>query len=646
MGNDDGKPFDIQEGLARLPGRPGVYRMYAADGELLYIGKAKNLKSRVRSYFQSNAQHSPKNRQLVRLIARFDYIVTDNEMEALILEDNLVKKHHPRFNVLLRDDKRFPWLCITGEPFPRLIFTRTADRRGKARYFGPYSNAGAMYQTLRMLRKHFPMRQRRKPLFRDRPCMNYFIGTCPGPCQEKISAGDYDKTVRQVELFLKGRTNELLANIEQQMREASEAMNFEWAAKLRDRYVAVQEIMAHQQKVHSDDDRLSRDVIGAAADELRCSIIVLKIREGKLIASLTHELPLVYGSTVEEAYSSFLSQYYPALDPEEIPDELILQYEPKHEDEDDARLLGDLLTHRRKAGGISKRRVSLICPRQGEKQEMLAMAAKNAREALAQSRLADATRLKHDPARALIELQEALDLPDYPARMECYDISHVQGAYTVASMVVFTDGQPDRAEYRRFKIKSAEGKPDDFQSMLEVIRRRFRRSRKDGGEDGWEEPDLVIIDGGKGQLGMAVKALDELGIENQPIVSLAKRFEEVYKPGQQRPVILPRQSSALYLLQQIRDEAHRFAITYHRNLREKGARESVLDNIPGIGKKRRMNLLNRFGSVEQLRTASVEELVRIGGLPARTAETVYHTLRHDIPSPNTLQGDMEQDLTR
>ncbi len=615
--------FDIQDALARLPEKPGVYRMYARiEGKkdqtrekLLYIGKAKNLKSRVRSYFQKNAQHSAKNQLMIDQIHHFDFIVTESEIEALILESNLIKQNRPPYNVLLKDDKRFPWVCITAEPYPRLLITRQTHKKFKARYFGPYSNAGAMYQTLKTLKKHFPLRQRKKPLFKDRPCMNYHIGTCPGPCQKKITPDEYAKTVEQVVLFLKGRTDELLQRIESDMQEASKALNYEWAGKLRDRYQAVQQVMAHQQSIHLDNPALSMDVIGLAQDDLRCHLMVLKVRQGKLIASQSHEIPLRYGTTAEEAYEAFLNQYYTEVEADDLPDELILQLIPSS-----GNLLAQWLDQRKQAHRPKKSKKTIIThPQLGTKKELLTMAVENARIAVEQSRLQDASQLRSDPAKALIELQEALGLPDYPSRMECYDISHIQGAYTVASMVVFIDGQPDKSEYKRFKIQSAEGKPDDFKSMNEVILRRFRHT------DDWNTPNLLVIDGGKGQLSSAIKALKASGAENQPIISLAKRLEEVFLPGESRPKLLPRDSAALYLLQQIRDEAHRFAITYHRKLRGQGAKKSILDGIPGIGAKRKQLLLSHFGSLSKIKSASLNALIQ-AGLPAKTAETLYSTL--------------------
>jgi excinuclease ABC subunit C len=605
--------FDFQAALSRLPDEPGVYRMYSASGTLLYVGKAKNLKNRVRSYFQNPAGLAPKVHALMQQVARFDYIVTDSEVEALILEYNLIKQYRPKYNILLRDDKKFPWIGLSAEPFPRLFITRDPSGRGK--FFGPYANSGNMHKTLQVIRKHFPLRQRRKPLFKTRPCMNYYIGTCSGPCQNLVTEEDYAEVVKQVELFLKGKADDLLERLDAEMERASEAMNFELAAKLRDRYMAVKDVVA-QQKMYYADAGVNQDIVGMASDMRRCAIMVLNIRRGKLIGSRPHEIMLTHQTTPEEAYQAFLSQYYQDEEAEDLPDEIILQ----HPFEDEP-LFQDWLS--RKKG----RKVILLHPQKGIKKELLELGIKNAMETLEQAHSQESKSYRNDPARALIELQEALGLPEFPARMECYDISHFQGAQTVASMVVFTNGVLDRKAYRRYKIQSAEGEPDDFKSMHEVITRRFTRALK--GEPGWAEPDLVIIDGGKGQLSSAVSALQKLGLDNQPIISLAKKFEEVFLPGQSRPILLPRDSGALFVLQQIRDEAHRFAITFHRDLRGKKSMQSALDTIRGIGEKRKQKLLEHFGSVGKIREATLEELAKVPGFNLGVAQSVYTALHSE-----------------
>jgi excinuclease ABC subunit C len=609
--------FDFQAALSRLPDQPGVYRMYSAPRDsgsetLLYVGKAKNLRNRVRSYFQNPAGLAPKVAALMHQVARFDYIVTDSEVEALILEDNLIKQNRPKYNILLRDDKKFPWIGLSAEPYPRLFITR--EPSGKGRFFGPYVHSASMYKTLQVIRKHFPLRQRKKPLFKHRPCMNFYIGTCSGPCQQMVTPAEYGEVVKQVELFLKGKADDLVERLEAEMERASEAMNFELAAKLRDRFLAVQDVLEHQ-KMYYPDVTVSQDIVATAHDARRCAIVVLNIRRGKLIGSRPHELKLTNQTTPEEAYNAFLTQYYQDEEPEDLPDEIIL-----HHPVDDEPIFQEWLARKR------GKKITLTHPQKGIKRDLLELGIKNAKETMDQAQTQETKSHRNDPTRALLELQEALNLPEFPARMECYDISHFQGSQTVASMVVFTNGIADRKEYRRFKIQIAEGEPNDFASMEEVITRRFNRAIQR--EPGWEEPDLVIIDGGKGQLSSAVEALEKLGIKDQPIISLAKKFEEIFFPGDSRPRLLARDSAALFVLQQIRDEAHRFAITYHRNLRGKKATQSVLDDIPGIGEKRKDNLMKHFGSISKIKAATVEELAKVPGLNASVAQKIYTALNN------------------
>jgi excinuclease ABC subunit C len=602
--------FDFQTALGRLPDQPGVYRMYGSSGALLYVGKAKSLKSRVRSYFQNPAGMAPKVQALMQQVTRFDYVVTDSEIEALILEYNLIKQYRPKYNILLKDDKKFPWIGLSAEKYPRLFVTRDPSGRGK--FFGPYVNSGNMYKTLQLIRKHFPLRQRKNPLFKNRPCMNYFIGACSGPCQQLVTESDYAEVVKQVELFLKGKADDLQERLETEMQRASENLNFELAAKLRDRVVAVEHVLA-QQKMYYPDTTVNQDIVAASADERRCAVVVLNIRRGKLIGSRPYEVMLTNHTTLPEAYQTFLNQYYQDEEAEDLPDEIILQFPVE-----DEAFFQDWLSRKR------GKKVSLSYPKKGVKKELLAMGEKNALETMDQAQGQELKSYRNDPARALIELQDSLGLPEFPMRMECYDISHFQGSQTVASMVVFTHGRPDSKEYRRFKIECAEGEPNDFASMHEVITRRFKRALNM--EPGWTAPDLVIIDGGKGQLSSAMEALSALGLSEQPIISLAKKFEEVFFPNQSRPVLLPRDSGALFVLQQIRDEAHRFAITYHRTLRDKKATRSALDDIVGIGEKRRTQLLSHFGSMEKIKSASLETLATAPGMNAKVAQQVYEAL--------------------
>ncbi len=607
-------PLTIAQELKAIPAKPGVYQYKNAEGELLYVGKAKNLKNRVSSYFHARANHTPRIQMLVEQVAHIDYIVTQSDIEALILEANLIKTYRPKYNILMKDDKKYPWLVLTDEEFPRLEITREPYKKGKAKCFGPYATPGALYQTLQLIKKIFPLRQRKRPLFKDRPCMNYHVGSCLGPCQGLVSKEEYDRIVRQMVLFLRGQADDLLAVVEQEMEEASEAMDFEKAALLRDRVQAIQKIL-HRQRVMYDDVTIHQDVVGMAVTETTAYMAVLKVRRGKLIQTMFFDMALEGDTPPEEVFQSFLFQYYEShADDQDIPAELVLPY-----DLEDADLLAEWLT------SLRGKKVTIAVPRRsGPKQEILEMATRNAEESRERSRIDQETRLKNDPAQALLMLQERLGLAQIPRRIECYDISHVSGTQTVASMVVLTDGVPDKKEYRRFKIQSVqEGKPDDFQSMREVMTRRFSKRE----EKGWPDPDLVIIDGGKGQLSSAVSALEDLGITDQPIISLAKKFEEVFLPGESRPVLLERDSIALYLLQKIRDEAHRFAITYHRNLRGKAQTKSFLDSIPGIGEVRKQRLLEHFDSMQDIHNASLEDIARVTQTSGKTARDLYKALQ-------------------
>lgn len=631
--------FDIQAELRRLPTDPGVYRMYDASGNLLYVGKAQSLRARVRSYFQQDAQHSAKIRAMVAQVAYFDVVVTDTEIEALVLESNLVKAHQPKYNVLLKDDKRFPWIGIETGPYPRLFVTRLPRRdsrkskRGEQReqYFGPYVNSADMHVFLKVVRKHFPLRQRRRPLFKDRPCMNYDLGLCPGPCQGLISETDYQKTLAQVALFLKGKSDELLDLIEIEMQAASVALDFEQAARLRDRYQAVAALQATQ-KVFRNDPDLNLDVLGAAHDEARLTVTVMQVRHGKLIASHSRQLPLMLGTTPEEAYAACLTPYYQEQEAADLPDEVILHYSVE-----DAAVLEAWLSERRtsareKPGKQKNAQVMLSLPQRGLRKELLMLADRNAQQALEQAQWYAINHPRQDMTETLMDLQERLNLPDFPARIECYDISHIQGNHTVASMVVFENGEAKKSDYRRFKIRTAEGKPDDFESMREVMRRRFSSDKQVGKEaEKWGDPDLVIIDGGKGQLSAALSALNEIGVIEQPIISLAKRLEEVFLPGRSSAILLPHDTPVLQLLQRIRDEAHRFAITYHRQLRGKAALHTGLDDIAGLGPKRKQRLLEAFGSVAKIRAASTQELADVLGLSQVAVTRIYEKLHAESP---------------
>ena len=605
-------PLEIA--LKNLADAPGVYQFFDAEGRLLYVGKAKRLKPRVRSYFQSGNQLTTRISTMVSQVERLHTVVTDSEAEAFLLESNLIKTHGPKYNILLRDDKRYPWIGLSDEPFPRLFVTRNPKKlaRTKTRFFGPYPNAGDMYTLLATIRKLFPLRQRRRPLFKDRPCMNFFIGLCPGPCQQKITPEAYDHTLDQVILLLKGKTDDLLEQLARDMHAASEAMAFERAGKLRDTLQSIASLVG-EQKVISADATLSQDAVGLATDGHRCAVTILSIRRGKLIRSqsLPYTLVQLEDSVLDrDAQGELLAQLLGNWEQlsVDLPDELLLPVPVS-----DQVLVADGLSVRRQSLGIS-RKVQIAVPQRGEKKALIELATRNAEQSLKLWAQQDSEKMGRDPAEALMQLQDVLNLPDYPRRLECYDISHFQGSQTVASMVVFEDGRPAKDQYRRFKIKIAEGKPDDFASMAEVITRRFTGKN-------WDAPDLVIIDGGKGQLNAACEALQTVPDVSTPpaIISLAKRFEAVYVPGQSHPVILPPDATARLMLQQIRDEAHRFAITFHRSLRAKKATLSVLDDLPGLGKVRKEKLLARFKTLSALKKASPEAVAQACGVSVSTA---------------------------
>ncbi|HEY9855715.1 MAG TPA: excinuclease ABC subunit UvrC [Stenomitos sp.] len=606
----------LQSQLATLPTNPGVYLMHDAAGTILYVGKAINLRNRVRSYFREDKGHSPKVRMLVRQVDHLETISTDTEVEALVLENTLIKQHKPYFNILLKDDKTYPWLKLTtNEAYPRLIITRKRLHDG-ARYFGPYPDTGAMYATMRLIKQLFPLRQRPKPQFKDRPCLNYAIGRCLGPCQGLVSPEEYRQVVDKVIAFLEGRHKDLLRDLKAQMAEASEALDFERAAKARDAIQAITRLMEDQKVVAEKES--DQDVLGIALDEVSVALQLFEVREGKLLGRKAFMLDR-NGFEAAEILSAFLSQYYAGTD--RLPKEILLA-EPVA----DAEVVASWLSARRGS------KVLLTVPQRGDKLKLLEMVTYNAQQALEQERLKRWAAVERGPQKALSELAAALGLDELPRRIEGYDIAHVQGSDTVASMVVFVDGAPAKSEYRRFKIKSVEG-VDDFASMREVIRRRFKHlAGGDREEASWPMPDLVLIDGGKGQLASALESLDELGVE-VPIFGLAKQFEEIYLPGRRDPIRLSKRSAALHLIQRVRDEAHRFANTFHGKLRGKRMTRSALDDVPGIGEKRKLHLLKTLGSVEAMRAMSVEELAERGSLPAKVAAELYQRLHPAMTAP-------------
>jgi len=610
----------LKEQVSSIPAKPGVYLMKDQKGKVIYVGKAVNLRNRVRSYFHASADHSPKTHYLKQDIADLDFIVTASELEALILECNLIKKYQPRYNVRLKDDKRYPYIKITWqEPYPRIYTVRRMQNDG-AKYYGPFTATWAVSQTLDLLRKIFPyLTCKREITGQDkRACLYYHIGRCPGPCIGAVSQEEYRALVSQICRFLEGKSEEIIDDLRDQMMAASERLEFERAAALRDQIEALERVIERQRIVSSA--LADEDVIAFARQDGDACVQVFFIRRGKLIG---REYFVLEGTADEDArqiITSFVKQFYDKA--AYVPSEILLQ-----SDIDEAMIIQSWLRSKRGT------RVTLKVPQRGQKKELVQMAAENAAETLAHLRaqwLLD----EGKSVEALAELQEQLDLAQPPARIECYDISNIQGQAATGSMVVFAKGVPRKSNYRRFKIRTVEG-ADDYAMMQEVLRRRFRRATEETKKEGklaedkpWAIlPDLVVVDGGKGQLNAALEVLDEYDLrEAVPVVGLAKEREEIFAPDRSEPILLPRGSQGLFLIQRIRDEAHRFALRYHRRLREKKTLTSTLEEIPGIGPKRRQALLKHFGSLEDIREATVEELVAVPGMTRRAAEQVQEHL--------------------
>ena len=593
----------VAEKLKLLPDSPGVYIMKDAHGKIIYVGKAIVLKNRVRQYFQSSRNQAPKVRAMVSHVADFETIMTANEVESLILEANLIKKHRPRYNIRLKDDKSYPYVKVTvQEEYPRVFITRRVLRDG-ARYFGPYTNVTALRDSLKLLKRLFPLRTCRT--MPDRPCLEYHIKRCLAPCVGKVGEEDYHAMIRAVLLFLEGRTDDVERELEHRMALAAEAYHFETAARLRDQLTAVRKAAERQNIVTGAGDQ---DALGMARSAAGVCVQIFFIRGGKMIG---REHFLLRGSEEEsdaDILRAFLEQYYNQAT--FVPREVLLP----HTIDDAARAVIEQWLAEKKGGG----KVALLTPQRGTKRDIVTMATGNAEKFLADEEtrrsLADEATLG-----AVEELGRYLGLKKPPRRMECFDISHNQGQETVASMVVFEDGMPKKSDYRRFKIRSAEGKPDDFLSMREVTTRRYVGLPED------ELPDLIIIDGGKGQLSSALEIIrNEAGHKDVPVVGLAKQFELIFTEGNSEPVELPRRSQSLYLVQRIRDEAHRFAITFHRKLRGKRNLVSVLDHIVGVGPKRRQSLWSHFGTLDKIKAASVDELVAAPGMNRPAAEAIVH----------------------
>ena len=603
----------IRGKLRHLPARPGVYLMKGGDGEILYVGKAKSLRPRVRSYFSARHAESLKTRELVRRIEDFETIVVNSEAEALILENNLIKEHRPRFNINLRDDKTYPYIKVTvGEAFPRVMVTRRLQRDG-SRYFGPYTDVRRMRQVLEVVKRLYTVRSCHYRLPDEappRPCLDYHIGRCKAPCVSLQSAEDYAGMVQELLDVLSGHTRRAAARLHQEMEAAAAELHFERAAELRDAQRRLDALESQQKVV--DVEGADRDVLALARDGDEACGVVLKIREGKVLGRETIFLGNLDGEPDEVVLGSFAARFYTvgSMDQgSDLPPEVLLPL-----DFEDRPVLESLL--RERAG----RSVRALVPQRGEKAHLVSLAEQNARHLLEERRLLGNGGGSGRAPDSLYELQEVLGLSTVPRSLVCFDISHTQGSETVASAVSFSNGEPDKSGYRRLRIKGDWGN-DDYRSMNEAVARYFRRRM----EEDKPLPDLVVIDGGKGQLGAARAALEALDLPQQPVVSLAKRDEEVFLPGRPDPVRLPRRSPALRLLQRARDEAHRFAVTYNRQLRSKRTIGSELSSIPGVGRARQQALLEHFGSVRGLRAATAEEIAGLPGFgPALARIVVQH----------------------
>ncbi len=548
---------NLKETLKLLPSLPGCYIYYNKDNEIIYVGKAKILKRRVKSYF--NKKHdSVKVQILVSQIERLEYIITNTEVEALILESHLIKKHKPRYNILLKDDKKYPYFLVTDEDFPRISVVRKKNMNPeKGRYYGPYTDVRAMYSTLDFLKKIFPLKQCKTPKFKDRPCLYYHIGRCMAPCQNLVTSEEYKNIVHQAELFLAGKQTELMKQLMEQIQKYSDSLQFEKAARLRDSYLDLKKTL-EKQKVVYENTKLNEDIISLMAEDGIFAIVILMVREGRLI----DKKDFVYEVEEEdrtEFFATFFKEYYSTLSLE-FPDKVI---------SNELEAVGEKALYEEWLEILAGKKVKISYGKSAQGKELQSLADKNAKVVLDNAKLSKMSKIREDFNEIGSYLAEKLRLKNFPYRIECYDISHIQGTNTVASMVTFINGLSKKSEYKKFKIKTTEGKPDDFLSMKEVLTRRLSHL----GEKNWDKPDLIIIDGGKGQLSSVMEIIKELGVEGIDVVSLAKRNEEVFLPKQSEPVILPRNSSALFLFQRIRDEAHRFAITYHRNLRSKALKQ-------------------------------------------------------------------------
>ncbi|NEP67546.1 MULTISPECIES: excinuclease ABC subunit UvrC [Moorena] len=624
-------PEPLESRLKEIPLEPGVYLMRDHSASILYIGKSRKLRTRVRSYFRDSQPLSPRIAMMVGQVTDIEFIVTDTEAEALALEANLIKQHQPYYNVLLKDDKKYPYVAITwSEDYPRIFITRKRRMGNKQdKYYGPYVDLKLLRNTLSLVKQIFPIRQRPRPLFKDRPCLNYDLGRCPGVCQKLITPEEYRKTIQKIAMVFQGRTGELIEMLTANMEQAAESLNFELAARIRDQITGLNSLSTDQ-KVALPDDTVSRDAIALAADAKHACIQLFQIRGGHLVGRLGFFADVAPqgngGIELGAILQRVLEEHYQTADAVEIPTEILVQHPLP-----DGEMLADYLS--RSKG----RNVTILTPQRQTKAELIEMVKRNANYELERTQ-----RLVDRNTKAMEDLANILDLPDLPRRIEGYDISHIQGSNAVASQVVFLDGTPAKQHYRHYKIKNPNitvGHSDDFASLAEVIRRRFRKSqlepepadsisstinnqqstiRKD-----W--PDLVMIDGGKGQLSAVVAVLQELNLQEEvPVVSLAKQYEELFLPGEPLPLPTDPEQPGVQLLRRVRDEAHRFAVNFHRKQRSTQLHRSRLDEIPGLGFQRQKQLLAHFNSIDYIRNASVKQLAEVPGIGLRLSKEIYH----------------------
>ena len=600
-------PASLQLKLTALPQEPGVYFLKSAQGKVVYIGKAKSLRARVRTYFQDGYHDGrPQYAAMVNSVADIDFLVTRTEQEALVLEAMQIREFKPRYNINLKDDKKYPVVRVTRETYPRVVVTRDIVEDG-SRYLGPFSNVGAMRTALDLMHKIFPVRSCKYDLPQKGVtlCMDYHIKRCEGPCEDLVSIAEYRATVNRALRFLKGHNSEVIRELQERMKEAAEKLNYERAARCRDQISALEAVRDRQKVITAE--LIDRDVVGLSRQDDEACCCVLEIREGRLLGQKLHILGGVMNAADGEVVSAFLRQFY--LHTEFVPQEIHLPSE-----------LPDLEEVSSWLAAKGTRSLTIATPQRGDKLKPLEIARRNAEQAMMERQLKRDQRRGNLP-QSVHALQRDLGLAVLPRRIEAVDISNFQGSESVGSLVVFVDGKPRRSDYRMFKIKSVEG-ADDFASICEVVTRRFRRLH----DSDLALPDLLLIDGGKGQLSSAVAALRDVGADAQPVIGLAKRLDEIIVPGASETLYLPRNSASLRLLQSLRDEAHRFALTKHRQLRRKRTLASALDTIPGVGEKRKEALLRALGSVKRIREASVEELASVPSISAALAEVISHHL--------------------